>query len=396
MRILLVNDGGAPVGGAELQALRMRELLRDRGHEVRLLAADTGELGLPSQADVTVHGTTHHKLRVLNQTVNPDAARVLRRELARFRPDVVHVRMFLTQLSPTILPVLRDVPTIWQVVLHTAVCPRGTKMLPDGTACQVRAGRVCLDNDCVSRPTWLAAMIQQRLWRRWSGAIDQVVTLSESMRTTLAANGIDDVEVIANGVPHRPPRPPLRDPPTIAFAGRLVPEKGADVLLEAVAALATTQPDLRTVVAGDGPQAAELRERARTLGVGDRVRFLGHVDRDTVERELARAWVQVVPGRWPEPLGNVTLEAMARGTAVIATAIGGPGEVVEDGRTGLLVEPGSVGSLTATLAELVTDRDRCERLGAAGRVLAQQRYTEAATVDRFEALYARLTATSTR
>lgn len=387
MRILLVNDGATPVGGAEMQALRTRELLRDAGHEVRLFASRVAASGTVPEADALAFGTTHRKLRVVTETVNPSAVRALRAELATFRPDVVHVRMFLTQLSPLILPLLAEVPTVWQVVYYKAICPRGTKVLPDGSRCAVPAGTVCLRNRCVTPQSWVLAMLQQRLWRHWRGAIDQVITLSETMRGRLQAEGIDDVEVIPNGVRERPARPALESPPTVAFAGRLVPEKGADVLLHAFASLRDAVPDARLLVAGTGPEAIPLATLATRLGIADRTTFLGHLDQVELERRLDTAWVQAVPGRWDEPLGNVTLEAMMRGTAVVASAVGGPGEVVDDGRTGLLVPPGIDAALADALRALLTDRARCEVLGAAGRDTALERYGEARLVARLEAVY---------
>jgi glycosyltransferase involved in cell wall biosynthesis len=398
MRVLLLNDGATPEGGAELQALRMRELLRESGHDVRLLASRASELGVASEADVSCFGSTRPKLRVVTQTANPSAAWALRRELARFPPDVVHIRMYLTQLSPLVLPLLRKVPTVWQVVYYKAICPRGTKVLPDGHRCTVRSGTVCLANRCVTPRSWPLAMAQQSLWRHWADSIDAVVTLSETMRERLAAEGIhgatiDDVRVLRNGVRLRSARPALGGRPTVAFAGRLVAEKGVDILLRAFAQITTTSPaDARLLIAGDGPARSELQALADRLGVAEQTQFLGHLDREELERHFDRAWVQVVPGRWEEPLGNVTLEAMMRGTAVVASDIGGPAEVIDHGHTGLLVAAASVGSLTSALDELLIDRTRCEALGASGRAAAMEHYSEDLAVRRWECLYRELLA----
>lgn len=387
MKVLLLNDSASPVGGAELQALRTRELLTRAGHEVRLLASTAGADVGPSSADVTCFGTTRPKLRVLSQTANPSAARALRRELADFQPDVVHIRMYLTQLSPLILSLLRDVPTVWQAVYYKAICPRGTKVLPDGSRCTVHSGTVCMRTRCVTPQSWALDMLQQRMWRHWAGALDAVITLSETMRGRLEDDGVPVTQVIPNGVRQRPARPALNGPPTVAFAGRLVPEKGADILLEAFARAARDVPDARLLLAGTGPQEAALRAQVARLGLAGRTEMLGHLSREDLEERFDAAWVQAIPGIWEEPGGNVTLEAMMRGTAVVASAIGGPGEMVQDGRTGMLVEPGSVGALADALRTLLTDRERCERLGRAGRATALDRYSEETVVRRLESVY---------
>jgi len=241
MKILLVNDYATPTGGAELSAVALRDGLRQRGHDARIFASSAGPPGASSVADYECLGTTSY-LRTLLQTANPWAFRKLRRVLVEFQPDIVHVKIFLTQLSPLILPLLRDVPSLYHVVWYRPICPLGTKMLPDGTTCTVRAGAVCYYNHCLPLRDWLPLMAQMRLWRRWRGVFDLIVANSEAVKGRLIAEGIEPVEVIRSGVPIQPARPPLSSPPTVAFAGRLVREKGADLLVRAFSKIAAQIP----------------------------------------------------------------------------------------------------------------------------------------------------------
>src|ERR1700679_3026124 len=112
MRILLVSDYATPTGGAELMVLMLRDALRLRGHDARLLASSARPLGIPSQADYECFGMTS-RLRGLTQVANPSAYLSLHRILQNFKPDIVHVRLFLSQLSPLILPLLENVPAIF-------------------------------------------------------------------------------------------------------------------------------------------------------------------------------------------------------------------------------------------------------------------------------------------
>ena len=394
MRVLLVHDYGTATGGAELQVLALRDGLRAAGHEVRLFTSRASLQPAPVEADDTCFGTTRGRLQVVSQLANPSAVAGLRRVLAEFRPDVVHVRMFLAQLSPAILPLLRGVPAVYQVVTYRPICPRYTKVLPDGSACRVPAGVACLRNRCVTPQSWPLHMAQLALWRRWRHAFDAVVTLSDAARRQLEAAGLGPVEVVPNGVEPRPARPPLTGPPSVAFAGRLSPEKGVGVLLEAFARVVADHPDARLIVAGDGPDRPRLGRLVEELGLGDAVEMYGHLDRAELERRFDVAWVQTVPGLWAEPFGNVVTEAMVRGTAVVASGVGGPAEIVDEGRTGALVPPGDPAALAAALSGLMADRDRAEALGAAGRATALTKYSPAAVVTRFEALYERLTETA--
>jgi glycosyltransferase involved in cell wall biosynthesis len=390
MKILLVNDYGTATGGAELQMLSLRQGLRDRGHDVRLFSSRASLVPSPLLANYHCYGSTQ-KMQVLSQTLNPSAYLNLRSALQSFQPDVVHVRMFMWQLSPMILPLLRQVPCLYQTAVYKAICPLGTKVLPDGRSCSSAVGTACLQS-CLTPQTWLPMMVQHHLWQRWRSAFDTVVALSHTMKNQLEAAGITPVEVIHNGVAQCPPRPPLGQVPTIAFAGRLVPEKGVDVVMRAIARLRSDIPEMRFMIAGQGTEAERLQQLARELQIEDCVTWLGHLPRQEMEQQFASAWVQVVPSLWEEPFGNVTTEAMMRGTAVIASRMGAQPEIVAEGTTGFLVSPGNVSEWTERLRQLLQNPSLAEAMGQAGRQRALAHFSEDHRTDRFIELYHRISA----
>ena len=388
VKILLVNDYSTPTGGAEIAMLQVREGLRRRGHDARLFSsrAQDAPPSVARLADYECHGTTGPG-RTLLETANPWAAHRLRAVLREFQPDVVHVKVFLTQLSPLILPVLRPVPSLYQVAWSRSVCPLGTKLLPDGGECREAPGAVCYSKGCLPLRDFFPLMIQLRLLRRWLGCFSKIVANSEATRRRLRDGGIEPVEVCYYGVPLAPPRPPLVEPPTAAFAGRLVPAKGVDVLLRAFAKLLVSLPKARLQIAGDGPERDPLQRLAGSLGIDTSVEFLGHLSLAELDRRFAPAWVQIVPSRWEEPFGLVAIEAFARGTAVVATGAGGLAEIVRDGETGSLVPPGDADALAAAMRNVLDDRTRAERMGQAARNVARDRFSEEAYIDRLLVMY---------
>jgi glycosyltransferase involved in cell wall biosynthesis len=197
---------------------------------------------------------------------------------------------------------------------------------------------------------------------------------------------------IAPGVAVREPRPPLSGPPIVAFAARLSPEKGADVLLRALPAVLARVPDARLIVAGNGPELGRLRKLAADLGIAPRTRFLGHIPHAELDDALASAWVQVIPSLWNEPFGLVAPEAMMRGTAVVASRAGGPAESVVHGETGLLVPSGDPEAMAGALARILSSRETAEAMGAAGRRRALRDYPVSACVDAFLRIYEELVA----
>ncbi len=394
MKILYVNDYGTPTGGAEMVVLRLREGMRRRGHDARLFSSDASE-GAVCLADYQCFGTLS-PYRTLLRSANLLAWHRLGTVLEEFRPDVVQVEIFLTQLSPLILPLLREVPAVYHAAWYEAVCPKGTKLLPDGSACCQRAGTACYRSGCLPLRDWGPLMAQRALVRGWMDAFSYIAPVSEAVRAEMELDGIACDGVMPMGVPDRTARGPLSDPPMAFFAGRLVVEKGVDVLLRAFAQTVTRMPEARLTISGDGPEREALGALATELGIGDRVNFAGMLDQRSMEQLAESAWVQVVCSRWAEPFGLVAVEAMMRGTAVIATNRGGLRDIVEGTGGGLLVGPADVGALSAALDAVLTDREYAEVLGAAGRRVALEKYSDAKYLDRFEQLYRKMIADGPR
>jgi glycosyltransferase involved in cell wall biosynthesis len=224
----------------------------------------------------------------------------------------------------------------------------------------------------------------------------RVVANSHALARHLTEAGITTTDVVHHGVPVGHARPPLGAIPLAGFAGRLVPEKGADVLVRAFAAARERVPDARLRIVGDGPSVAMVRGLAGELGVRDAVEFRGHVARDALDEVLGACWVQAVPSRWHEPFGIVAAEAMMRGTAVVASDAGGLAEQVVPNETGFLVPPGDVPALATALALVLSSRERAEHMGASARDHAQRYFSLPRIVDDFLAIFDDMLATPSR
>jgi glycosyltransferase involved in cell wall biosynthesis len=175
--------------------------------------------------------------------------------------------------------------------------------------------------------------------------------------------------------------------PLVLFAGRLAEQKRVDDLLKALDLVQHVQPDVRTLIAGDGPLRERLQETATAYALDGRVRFLGH--RDDVPRLLAAADMLVLPSSY-EGLPNVVLEAMRFRKPVVATAAPGTTEVVSDGETGLLVPIGDQVRLARAIRDLARDPAQALRMGETGRARVEARFTAATMIDHFAGLYEQL------
>ncbi len=226
----------------------------------------------------------------------------------------------------------------------------------------------------IARTRWMRRVLPvvSRLVRRFTCVSRDLVDVFEGLgvpkgRLLTIYNGVD-VERYKPGVA----RPEFCTVARIGAVGRLVAEKDYPTLLAALAILKTENVRFFAEIAGDGPLAADLKERARALGLADVLRFRGNCD--NVPAFLQELDIYVLSSRH-EGLPIAVLEAMATGLPVVATRITAIPEIVEHDCTGLLVPPGDPAAMAAAIGLLVNDGSRRRRLGQAARALVSARYT---------------------
>lgn len=189
-------------------------------------------------------------------------------------------------------------------------------------------------------------------------------------RCTVVYNGIDTNRFV-------PPETPYPSPTVIATVARLIPEKGVDLLIEACLQLQHLPWTLKIV--GDGVEEARLKALVQEVGLGHRTEFLGL--RHDVESVLHSTEIYVHPCLWDEAFGLTIAEAMACGCATIASRVGGIPEIIEDGKSGILVERGDLPALTRALRDLLRSPERRRELGLEARKRAVERFDLRQAVD---------------
>lgn len=245
---------------------------------------------------------------------------------------------------------------------------------------------------------WSAQTFRARLYfaldRRLIRRYEQVIAVATDLhakalvlgvpaaRLTLIQNGVD----LAHYQRHSPPRPPS-NAIRVGAAGRLVPEKGFDLLIQAVEQLMDEGLRLELSIAGDGPQAAVLAAQINRSRHRAHLSLSGYVqDMPAFYEGLDMFCVSSLG----EGLPNVALEAMSMSLPIVATAVGGLPAVLDDGRNGLLCAPGSPDALREALRALVTSPAMRASVGAAARLHVQQEHSLAARMSKLFAVYDRL------
>jgi glycogen(starch) synthase len=266
----------------------------------------------------------------------------------RWRPDVVHAHDWLVAHPALALAEFYDVPIV-------------------STMHATEAGR---------HSGWVAGRISRQVHALESWLVresDSLITCSASMRdeiTELFGPGLAEIAVIRNGIDavrwpfaRRQARP---GPAELLFVGRLEFEKGVHDVIAALPRIRRTHPGTTLTVAGDGTQQQWLVEQARKHKVLKATTFVGRVDHDELVRLLHRADAAVLPSHY-EPFGIAALEAAATGTPLVTSNVGGLGEAVISGRTGVSCPPRDVAALAAAVRVVLDDREAAQRRAIAAR-----------------------------
>jgi glycosyltransferase involved in cell wall biosynthesis len=353
LRIVHVVLGG-DIAGGQIVALQLAHAARQAGHEALFVSPTAG----PFLDRARDEGFATHVVPI-RSSLDVRAVRRLRRLFGSERADLVHTHaMIEVNVVTRTASRLASVP----VVAHMHI----ENHLPAGRARRAVVRR--LDN------------VTARLCAR-------IVAVSADTRAALVRQGYpaSRLLVVHNGV-DLPAETSDAPGAGIVEVARLADVKGQRELIGAVARIdGATLTLVGRDLEHDGAYERELRALAERLGVAGRVELAGH--RDDAKELMAAAAVVALPSH-AEGLPMTLLEAMARGRAGVATAVGGTPEVVVDGETGLLVAPGDVDGLAAALERLLRDPGLRARLGRAGRERVAERFTVERTTAAVLALYA--------
>lgn len=396
MKILLVNKFHYRKGGAETYYLTVGSELERMGHEVAYFSMRHPD-NLPCRWEkyfVTQreYNNVKNPLKAARDGValiySPEAKRNFQALCEEFRPDVVHLNNVHRQITLSILdaPYLREnkVPVFYTAHDYVTVCPGYLMLDGDGRVCDacLEDGRYrhCIENRCVkgSRAKSALAAMEASFNRahKSNRRIDRVIAPSSFMRSKLIEGGWPEGKVvflqnfaddaILDRAANSGADATDRENPYLLFFGRLSVEKGVDTLLRAFnAALPSLPQNMRLVVVGDGPDAADFKTLASSLGCASRIEFAGYQTGGALQSYVERASLAISSSRWRENMPYSIVEAFAAGTPVVGTDIGGIPELVEEGKTGFICEPGGVQSMADAISRGMStflDRSAYSRL----------------------------------
>lgn len=379
MKILILHNSYQLRGGEDTVAEAEAEILRRAGHDVLLETASNSEIA--GAAD---------KLRTFIETPYAPQRREWAANLVRKTgAHIVHIHNFFPLLTFAAHEGAREAGAAVVQTLHNyrLLCANAV-FLRNGSTCTK-----CIESTNIwgaihrcYRDSALASLAvvrmqekarRQKMWKH----VDRFITLTDSAKSTFIAGGIPSERIAV--------KPNFADAPVTIrsdnqsrtgglYIGRLAPEKGPGVLIEAWKSI----PDHPLTIIGDGPERAALEAAAPP-----NVSFLGHLDRDAIAVHRAKAALLFVPSICRESFGMVAVEAFAAGLPVVASNIGALPDLIQEGITGSLVRPGSPTDISDAALKLLADASSLEKMGLAASTIYKERFTPEANVVALEKIY---------
>jgi glycosyltransferase involved in cell wall biosynthesis len=402
VRICLVNTFHYRRGGDSTYTFDVARLLEAEGHQVMHFAMKHAKNADSPYERFFVENIDYQEVfrsrnpmkqatAFLRSLYSFEARRKFRALVAETRPDIVHFQNFRRHLTFSVVAEAKrqGLPVVYTAHDYDPVCPNSV-LFAGNRICEVCAGGgyyKALGIRCKQRsllgtlPLVLEGSFVNMMG--YYDHIDLVITPSEFARRKLIEHGFEAAKVVTvHNFIDAGAYDPVFGGSGIVYFGRLAPEKGLETLIEAAATTARA----RIVLAGDGPLRTHLEDLSLKLGCQN-VDFLGYVERDKLLAIVRKAMCVVMPSVWFENFPYSILEAFALGKPVIASRIGGMPEIVIDGHTGLLSEPGDALALSERIEYLLENPWAVEDLGRNARTKVEKEFDPATHYRRLKAVY---------
>lgn len=341
MRILFIHTQYLQKGGEDRAVENEIELLRSKGHEVEILLF----------SNAAGDGLFQQLRNGLQALYNRHSYKMTCKKVQTFRPDVVHVHNLFFMASPSILFALHklEIPVVATLHNYRLVCSNAL-LLRSGSPCELCVKKVfplhgvihrCYKSSAAASLAATSFSSVHKLLHTWQQKVDQFIVLTDFAKQIIASSSLKISESKLVVKPNFTPdifNSDVKREPFFLFAGRLSEEKGVGPLVQAFQQM----PDVRLVIAGQGPLQNEVMERC---AANSNITFVGNLAQAELITYLQKAQALIFPSLWYEGLPFTMIESFAAGTPVLASDLGSMSTLVEEGSNGLLFKPGSAISI---------------------------------------------------
>jgi glycosyltransferase involved in cell wall biosynthesis len=381
MKILVIHNKYQQAGGEDTVVNAETELLSSFGHDVHLWSVDNNNLPTGFQGKIKT---------ALSASYSETSRITAQNKLRSFRPDIAHVHNFFPQISPSVYDacINENIPIIQTLHNYRLICP-GALLMRDGKICELcvtgspyQAARYGCYRESKAGSLAVAHMVaQHRKKQTWNHKIDRFIALTEFAKSKFVQAGFPEhkIAVKPNFIKQQSSEDIIDKPntPYALFVGRLSEEKGIKTLVKAWRNL---NGCCTLKVAGDGPLL-------HLLNNVDHIKNLGYQDSKAVSQLMQQAAFLIIPSEWYEGFPMVLVEAFSHGLPAIASKLGSLAEIVTDGKTGLLFEPGNPNELADKVRQLINNIDECKRMGINAKSIYLSCYTPEQNIKKLLTIY---------
>ena len=391
MNILVVNTFHYYRGGDCVYTFNVSNLLQKMGNHKVVHFAMKHPLNLPSEyseffipeidlVEELKKKSIKSGIKVLKRVIYSTVSKkILSKLLDKYFVDIAHIQNIHGHITPSIFHILKErrIPIIWTLHDYFFLCPNST-FFSRNRVCELCKGkkfynvllRKCRKN---SYSASLIVMLEEYI-HRFLGLlklVDFFITPSKFMKKKLKEYGFpaNKVVYIPNFIDIQNIQPSSYNGDYILYSGRLSYEKGLKTLIKSIA----LNNSSKLLLAGDGPLRMELEEMTKKTNK-NRVKFLGYINRKKMEEFVGGTSFVVLPSECYENFPYSILEAFASGKPVVGSRIGGIPELVIDGETGLLFEPGNVNDLAEKMQWMIDHTKERQEMGQRARELVEREY----------------------
>lgn len=391
--VLNISQKDIISGGSDIYWRSLGQLLEINGHQVKYFSCSNSTPSLPSLIDFEKPGVK----QILKHIYNPEAKKKILPYVENI--DIAHLHIYYGMLTSSILTPLKkqDIPMVQTLHEYKLVCPIYT---------MERNGKICFDcknnnfynatkNKCKknSLPRSVLSSIESYVSLSLGSQelIQKFITVSDFQKNMIVKMGFPEgkLETVHNFIDHTEYTPTPFIGEFLLYFGRIEKVKGIETLLRAIK-LASKKSNVKLVMAGTGSYLPSAIKLAEELEISDKVSFLGHCEKATINTLLGQCFASVTPSIWAETFGLTLIESLCMERPVIASNIGGMTEILEDEKTGLFVTPGSAIDLAEKISFLYENPSVCIRYGEAGRQAVIRKFSPQFHYQRVNEIYLEL------
>jgi len=381
--VLLIHNRYRQPGGEDVVFEAEKLLLERYGHKVIIFTEDNAKLSKVNPLKIAV-----------NAVWSREAQKKILKLIEEKKLNVVHFHNTFLRISPAAYYVVKKkgIPVVQTLHNYRVICP-GSLLMRNGHVCENCLKKKvpwpgvihgCWRNSKAGTALVVVMLVVHRLLRTWTEQVDVYITPTEFVRRKFIEGGLPAEKIVVK------PNFVYPDPGIgehkenfALFVGRLSAEKGVRTLLSAWRLL----KDIPLKIVGNGPLMTEVKERVERERFA--VEVLGWRTREEVLALMRNASFLLFPSEWYETFGMTIIEAFACGLPVIASKLGAMAEIIEDGRTGLLFEPGNPEDLAAKVEWLLSHPQELARMSKEARAEYEAKYTAERNYEMLMAIYHR-------